>query len=219
MMATAREAVVRRVKALLIKAESTASEPEALALTAKANELIETYALVSGDLEHRPETHSRTWEFHGAYAIGWRRLVTRVGDCLGYAIYWPGRSCHRVRVWTALPEQLDLVQSLVLQATTSLVAFRAAYALDRSNVNGYLFGFGCGAADAIEQRRYSFVTTAPGGRGDLVLANVGQRLKTAAEAEVGAPKAGRSIRLGPGFYEGHQDGLTADVGQRSVGAS
>jgi len=126
-------AQLARVKALLLKAESTNSPQEAEALTAKAEELIVKYGLELAETAtdgHDDVVMTHTWEFVGTWAIALRRIICYVASVLPACmnLYFPSRRGQRVIIWahrSEMPGYVSLLDSLVRQAQRDEQLWRA----------------------------------------------------------------------------------------------
>lgn len=123
--------MLERVRALLAKAESTTFEEEALALTAKAQELMAKYAidhalLAGADGPPAPGSgvDQRAVAIDDPYASAKSLLLATIADANGCRALWSSQA-RRVTVF-GYDVELDTVEllytSLLVQATNAMVA-------------------------------------------------------------------------------------------------
>lgn len=104
------EKVIRRVRGLLAKAESTTPE-EAQALTAKAAELMEQYAIDRSRVDSAPDAIEEVeFDVSGTYEMAFRDLGVLLGQSLGFAVVYD-RESGAVR-WYGFNSDLDLAEIL-----------------------------------------------------------------------------------------------------------
>ena len=126
--------MLRRVRGLLAKAESTDFPEEADALTAKAQELMSTRMLdaalldASGPTPLRDGVHSRRLHVDGPYIEAKMTLLSRVGDANGVRTVWyRGLGIATVVGMTVDVQAVELLfTSLLVQAVRAMNARGAA---------------------------------------------------------------------------------------------
>lgn len=225
------ENIIRRIKALMAKAESTAHPAEAEALMEKAEALIVQHSIelqwLAEDGSRLNKVVSRRWEWTDYKAIGKRRLVCSLAMAMpgAYALYGTGcgiqRGYQSVTVWADDEVKLDMIESVIIQAETALAFWwRAQSETFRkeggyyAKKNNYLWGFGAGAG-----QRFDKLTSAEtvGTSTALVLADSTARVqKEALGAVNGRIRKGRGAVTSTGFHDGLEDGLDADLGGRAL---
>lgn len=220
---------LRRVKALLAKAESTTPE-EAELLTSKATELMFRYEIsmleVKTDLSTPEGLASITLDFTGTYAIAWRRMVGQLAHALGGHMVYRSHASNRQAVtvygWeSSMPQVEAVIRSLMVQAELALAEWwtdaRHYYFDNRRTAarKTYIEGFGVGAASRI---RDSLHEASEGTGAELVLVNRKDQLR----AEV-AEKHNGKLRRGPQprmqTYDRAAWGRGVDDGRHSAGKS
>lgn len=212
---------VRRVRALLAKAESTLSPAEAEALTAKAEELMLAYQISRGALLAEAEIHVMTRRFEGSLHVGWRRCLMSAADGIPgtFSLYDSSRGQSSVRVWAEDIQMVEtLLSSLMVQAATGL----AVWWLDELDKRdravtrkcNYLWGFGRGVADRFALRRSALPETSSAA---LVLVDASRRVREHVEGMVRVT-AGRRPQssTAAGYAAGRRDGQSADTGERQL---
>jgi Protein of unknown function (DUF2786) len=180
-MQQATDAVLARIRQLLAKAESTTFEAEALAFTAKAQELMTRHAIDSA-LVHDTEDDrhdgpiTRTVHIDAPYSSAKARLlqtVAQAGRCR--AVYYEARSCSAV---AGFPDDVAAVEllftSLLVQAQGALAeAARRAPAGTSPRSRGFRSAFLRGFDHRIDQRlreiNDAFYASVVAERGDAFL--------------------------------------------------
>lgn len=117
------ENVIRKVRGLLAKAEST-TPGEAEALTAKAAELMERHAIDRSLLESPGTIEEAELDVSGVYQIAFRDLGVMLGQSLGFAVIYD-RESGTIR-WYGFDSDLDLAE--ILWASLLVQLERAAEA-------------------------------------------------------------------------------------------
>jgi hypothetical protein len=122
--------VLRRVRGLLAKAESTEFPEEADALTAKAQELMSTHALdtalldTAGDTAARDGVRSRRLHVDEPYVQAKMALLSQVGEANGVRTVWYRAS--GIATVVGMPVDLETVEllftSLLVQAARAMTA-------------------------------------------------------------------------------------------------
>lgn len=224
------ENIIRRIKALMAKAESTAHPAEAEALMEKAEALIVQHSIelqwLTEDGQKLSNVVSKQWDWHDYKAIGKRRLVCSLADAIPgvYALYGIGRARghHFVAVWADDPIKLEMIDSVLVQAELALSFWWKSFDASIRNgggyyakKNNYLWGFGAGAG-----RRFNKLTSAQsiGDEKALVLVNATRRVKEHVrdELNIKSKTVKDRARTMAGFYDGLTDGQEADLGGRTL---
>lgn len=129
----------QRIRKLLDKAESTDSPAEAEALTEKAYELMERYAideaLIHGTREKPDEIMQKEFEFAGTLGRSWRRVLTSMAyasDCLVVIYDNTYRKPYKFTA-TATGYESDLERLEMLHASVSIQAMRALKQFERDH--------------------------------------------------------------------------------------
>lgn len=103
------EKIIRKVRGLLAKAESTTSG-EAAALTAKAAELMERHAIDRGQLHTAGAIEESELNVGGTYKVAFRDLGVLLGQSMGFAVVYD-REDGVIR-WYGFGSDLDLAEIL-----------------------------------------------------------------------------------------------------------
>jgi hypothetical protein len=223
-----------RVRALLIKAESTTFPEEAEALTAKAQQLMAKYAIdqLAIDIERGATggpsgVESREFSLDESYASPKSMLLGSVAHANRCNAVWSGY--RKVATVFGLPSDLDAVEllftSLLTQATTAMLAASPPGA-HGSSVRSFRHSFLIAYASRIGQRldevarqaTEEAVASHGGDESDLMpvlLRNEQAVAKAVAEAFPRLHSRRLSISNGRGFQAGTAAADRADLGRSS----
>ena len=235
--------VLRRVRALLAKAESTEFEEEALALSAKAHELMTAHAIdrillqSHGDPDTvttrlvplaAPYARQKYLLLAGIARAGGCRAILGLGrDQLQHLAYEDGLA----RLGDDLPatvvgheRDLDgielLFTSLLVQATNVMLAARPPTGTVRSFRHAFLVGFAETIRRRLAEGHRRMVEAASGGSGSVlpVLASRDEGVEAAIEVQFPQLRTLRTTVSNPeGLHAGHAAGRRADVGSDRLG--
>lgn len=237
-MSRTQEKKLDLITRLLAKAESTSPE-EAEALTEHAERLMIKYGIEQAKLDDRrarsgedgEQIVQRTVEFTGVYARSLLDLGAVVVVALGQLRPLQATSATLTRLYIvgfeSDAEQAEvLVRSLHVQALVALRSWWAANRHEWADVGesekrrvreGFLRGFGAGAAQRIHASREAVV--AEGGTGtEIVLADRQRLVDAHVEARGLAAGRRRKSPHAGAFSSGHRAGQRANTGSRAVSA-
>lgn len=229
------QAKMKKIRALLAKAEHGATEQEAETYRAKAFQLMAEYGIEAAMLaEEKPEAdhpEGRTFEVNNPWARENRMLLTGIAHGLGCRAVLlrdqkgqPKRA--RIFGYRSDLDRLDvLYTSLLLQMHSALAAetvpwnVRSARAWRRS----WLLGFAAKVADRIadaEQRARQETTaiTSTGRSAALVLADRSTRVNGLVYKEFPRLQKTRTTYSGTGYRNGAAAGARADIGGARIGS-
>jgi hypothetical protein len=229
--------ILRRVQALLAKADSTEFEEEAEALRVKANELIATHgisaAMLAAEGRQADALGSIKVEFSGAYTHNQAVLlgvIARVFSCKCVQHSMPGRRTVSSMTVVGYDSDLEIVNGLFQIINTQGMhgcasATPPPWEHGRTYRNSWWFGFNREISDRLKAAHASAMAqaqaTSDGTSAALVLVDRSKRV----EAYVGElfPSLGkvgrRTARSSSGYSSGRQAGARADIGQGRVGGS
>lgn len=222
---------MRQIKALLAKAESTEYADEAVALRAKAFELMQRYAIDHAMLASTDQADD---------SIGMRRLVIRewvkpksallagIAKAFGCKVLrLADESTYGTMVTVVYGWESDLQMVEVLFASLEIQAMRemTRARVIRRGGNGqaftrsFLIGFAIEVADRLEAQRKRSTADTPGTGTELVLVDRSKAVEQHVAAQNGRLRKGRGSTTShaSGFYAGQAAGQRADLGQEGLG--
>ena len=221
--------VLRRIRALLAKAESTEFPDEAEALTAKAQELMTRHAvdaalLGAGGGSTRTAVDTRRVHVDDPYVRAKVQLLGAVADANGVRLVW-----YRglgIATLVGVPADLDAVEllftSLLLQVGQALgAAERAAgrRSASRSFRRAFLLGYATRIGERLTSARDRAATAAAAEQGVDLLPVLRSRQEAVDDAFTALFPRVRSSRSrastdAAGWWAGHVAADSADVGSR-----
>lgn len=227
------EKILRRVRALLERAEKTSFEDEAESARSMAERLIMTYGLekaLSTPVAEQGKITTIRVDFQDPYSDRKAYLLHRVSDAFGCkSISFYGRGSRRCTYATVVGypgelEQVELIYtSLLVQSARELTTLPVVSARQvRSQRSGFLFGFADRAGERLEALYETVVEEAeesgtPGAA--LVLVDRKDAVMSAYDAMFPNAKSGRSSTTNlNGYYAGRDSANRADLGQSRFGA-
>jgi hypothetical protein len=223
--------VLRRIRALLAKAESTGYPHEAEALTAKAQELmtrhaVDTVLLDTGGTPHRTDVATRRVHVDDPYVRAKTQLLGAVADANGVRLVWyPDLGIANL---VGVAADLDAVEllftSLLLQVGQALgVAERAAgrRSASRSFRRAFLLGYAGRIGERLTSARERATRAAAAERGVDLLPVLRSREEAVDDAftelfpRVRSTRSRASMDAG-GYWAGRAAADSADVGSRQA---
>jgi Protein of unknown function (DUF2786) len=226
--------VLRRVRALLAKAESTEYAEEAEALTAKAQELMTRHAVDSalldaalldaGPTPHRPDVATRRVHVDDPYVRAKTQLLGAVAEANGVRLVWyPGLGIANL---VGVPADLDAVEllftSLLLQAGQALATTERAAgrrSAPRSFRRAFLLGYAGRIGERLTSARERATREAAAEQGVDLLPVLRSRQEAVEDAftelfpRVRSTRSRSSTDAG-GWWAGRAAADSADVGSR-----
>lgn len=223
MTTTDRDAVIRRIEALLAKAASTDFQAEAEAFAAKAQELMARYLVeqheLGGDRTHRMER--RSFAPAGAYAAGRVRLLCQVAQANGVYSYWTKGTGPPTVVLFGRADVLDLVLVtfglLDAQLVRQLLHVGAGRGDVRAFRHAFVLGFGSAIARRLHEQLRHVEQDTPGV--GLVLADLlseAERFFRAEEPGLRLRATSATLSSWDGMAAGRRAGAAADLGGTSL---
>jgi hypothetical protein len=221
--------ILDRVRALLAKAESTAFQPEADALTAKAQQLMARYAIdhaMVGGPAAAGAPEQRRIHIDDPYATAKSMLLASIAHAGGCHVVW--MSSLGIATVFGFAEELDAVEllftSLLLQASTAMLAAGAegpAGSRQRSRGwrHSFLIGFSARISERLAEARRETVAEAAADHGEQrllpVLASREAAVKAAMREQFPSLRRSTvSVNDGHGLAAGGEAADRADLGSR-----
>ncbi|MCC6436495.1 MAG: DUF2786 domain-containing protein [Acidimicrobiales bacterium] len=223
MNTTSRDAVIRKIEALLAKAGSTGFQAEAEALAAKAQELMARYLIEHHELgaEDGASMIRRTFTPTGAYAAERIRVLCGVAQANGVYAYWNKGGGPPTAVLFGRADVIELVFATFALLDTQLVRQLSTVGAGRRDVRAFRHAFVLGFAAAIRRRLAEQVRTieadSPGV--GLVLADAlseAERFFRQQEPDVRLRTVIPRLSSWEGVEAGRRSGATADLGGRRI---
>lgn len=225
--------ILRRVRALLAKAEAEGTTPaEAEALSAKAEELITRYAIDAALLDASTEAHKRerptvrTVPVPNPYSRPKRILLDRIGQafsvqCISYTPRHGDAYCKLV----GFPSDLDAVEllydSLVLQAISAMLAeYVPSWENTTSFRTSFLYAFATRVHKRVQENRRKATAESGGPSTEIVLRDRTSEVDAYVRVEfphLRRTRGGGSSRRGRDA--GDAAGRRADIGQSRLGGA
>ena len=221
--------VLRRVRALLTKAESTEYAEEAEALTAKAQELMTRHAVDSALLDpgatpHRADVATRRVHVDDPYVRAKTQLLGAVAEANGVRLVWyPGLGIANL---VGVAADLDAVEllftSLLLQAGQALAAAERTAgrrSVSRSFRRAFLVGYAGRVGERLTSARERVTSEAAADQGVDLLPTLRSRQEAVDDAftelfpRVRSTRSRSSMDAG-GWWAGRAAADSADVGSR-----
>lgn len=230
-----RRAILTRVRALLAKAESSDYPDEAAAFMAKAQQLIDEYAidqaslrgLDTGSVGH--ETIAMTGSYSKERSFIWQ-AVTSVNRC--ELLTLSRHNSNKVTELTLVGRAHDRELVQLLATSLELQAMRQMTRLDTSRAfetpvvqrRSFLRGFALEVAERLKRAQrettlHETVTRRHAVEQALVLASTAVTSYVDENFDVGRAKASRGRFDGAAFSRGRRAGAVADVGGTRLGGS
>lgn len=239
------ERMLRRIRALLAKAESTAFEEEAIACTAKAHELMTAHAIDRMMIEAREgrgEILTRVLRIDAPYARNKVSILSAAASPNHCRVIVGVQAERLGEVWADPALHADssdvlvtivghagdiddvetLFTSLLVQATNLMLQEQPHPGEVRSFRAAFLVGFANAVHRRLRETTEDAVAAAGTAGRDLLPVLASRHERVEAEVQALFPSLGRfstSISNGRGLLAGRRAGDRADVGHRRVGST
>jgi hypothetical protein len=227
-----REALLRKVRGLLAKAEDPAATPaEAEVFSAKAEELMAKYAIDAALIDARSDTReqpeARRFDIDGSYPLPKATLWSCIATAHRCKVVRHRGGRKQAVTVVGYPSDIDVVEllytSLSLQAANAMIAASRERpwmdsAETRSFRTSFLYGFASTVQRRLEEirRRAEAQSTEPGTA--LVLRDRTADVEAKfADMFPGLRSARSTVGNGAGFRAGGAAGQRADLNQTRVG--
>lgn len=226
--------IIRKIQAMLAKAESTTHEAEAETFNAKAQELMLRHAIAEADLADAGQAKKGAIEpepfvYSGSDANlpGKRRLLTVACRMAGVkCVFYTGSRHKQTAVLIGYKSDREYAAMLYASFTLQVTSLgRLAYDRDRPpfGIKRYMTGFMVGFGDRVSERAEQMTTTVDKDTGGSLLPVLASK-----EAEVdeafnrhfpNTKKLARNRVDAQAYGAGSAAGARADIGGRKVGGN
>lgn len=228
------EDIIRKIQAMLAKAESTTHEAEAETFNAKAQELMLRHAIAEADLRDagqakKGEIKPEPFVYSGSDANlpGKRRLLTVACKMAGVkCVFYTGSRHKQTAVLIGYQADREYAAMIYASLTLQVTSLgRLAYNRDQPpfGLKRYMTGFMVGFGDRVAERAEQMTATVnedTGGSLLPVLASKEQEVDQAFQQHFpNTKKLARNRVDAQAYGSGTRAGANADIGGRKVGGS